>query len=43
MPWGLGEIAHLETLTIRWPSGGETTLHDVTADQILRVVEENGP
>ena len=41
--WGLGETTRLETLTIRWPLGGKTTLHDVKADQILRVVEESGP
>ena len=39
--WGLGEIDRLETLTIRWPSGGDTTLHNVMADQILRVLETN--
>ena len=37
--WGLGEVTRLETLTIRWPAGEEQTLRDVTADQILRVVE----
>jgi hypothetical protein len=40
--WGLEEDSLLETLTIRWPSGGETTLHNVPADQILRVVESEG-
>jgi hypothetical protein len=37
--WGLGEFSRLETLTIRWPDGGETTMQDVAADQTLRVVE----
>jgi hypothetical protein len=38
--WGLGEIDRIETLSIRWPDGRETNLHDVAADQILRVAEE---
>jgi hypothetical protein len=37
--WGLGEIAQLESVVIRWPSGREQTLHDVAADQILLVNE----
>jgi hypothetical protein len=35
--WGLGDTTSLETLTIRWPSGKEQTLHDVATDRILRV------
>ncbi len=38
--WGLGELTTLETVTIRWPSGSEQTLHNVAADRILRVIEE---
>ena len=37
--WGLGDIELLETLTIRWGSGAEQTLQNVSVDQILRVVE----
>jgi enediyne biosynthesis protein E4 len=37
--WGLGEMSRLDTLTIHWPSGTRQTLNDVSADQILRVVE----
>ncbi len=39
--WGLGEIVSLDRLTIRWPSGGEQTLRNVRADQILRVVQNS--
>ena len=38
--WGLGSIPQLDTLEIRWPSGKKQTLHDVFANQILRVDEE---
>lgn len=37
--WGLGNVSQLDTLVIRWPAGREQTLHDVPADQILRIVE----
>jgi hypothetical protein len=37
--WGLGDLSHLDSVTIRWPDGVEQTLHDVSADQILRVVK----
>jgi hypothetical protein len=37
--WGLGACTKLDTVTVHWPSGGKETLHDVAADQILRVVE----
>ena len=39
---GLGELTALETVTIRWPSGRVEELHDVSADQIVRVVEGRG-
>ena len=38
--WGLGDLTTLDTVTIRWPSGSQQTLHNVAADRILRVVEE---
>lgn len=38
--WGLGDIATLDTVTIRWPSGSQQTLHDITVDRILRIVED---
>ena len=38
--WGLGDLTSLDTVSIRWPSGAERTLHNVSADRILRVVEE---
>lgn len=37
--WGLGDLTKLESVTIRWPSGGEQKLENVAADQILRVME----
>lgn len=40
--FGLGELSLLETVTIRWPSGRVEELHDVSADQIVRVVEGQG-
>ena len=40
--FGLGELALLETITICWPSGRVEELHDVSADQIVRVVEGQG-
>lgn len=40
--WGLGDQPKLDSLTIRWPSGHELTLHDVAADRI-QVIEEMSP
>lgn len=37
--WGLGKIDQLETLTIRWPSGNESTRHNVPLNQILQIDE----
>lgn len=37
--WGLGNVARLETVVIRWPSGNVQTLRNVEADRILPVVE----
>lgn len=38
--WGLGDVTSLETLTIRWTSGQSQTLHNVAADQILKISED---
>jgi hypothetical protein len=38
----MGELTSLETVTIRWPSGRVEELHDVSADQIVRIVEGQG-
>ncbi|HWB09912.1 MAG TPA: CRTAC1 family protein [Pirellulales bacterium] len=40
--FGLGKSTVLETVTIRWPSGRTEELHDVTADQIVRITERPG-
>ena len=40
--FGLGKHTSLETVTIRWPSGSVEELRDVSADQIVRVVEGRG-
>ncbi|MBM3971970.1 MAG: CRTAC1 family protein [Planctomycetes bacterium] len=37
--WGLGDHTTVSSISIRWPSGTEQTLHNVSADRILRVVE----
>jgi hypothetical protein len=37
--FGLGQHAVVDTLTIHWPSGTVQTLHDVKADQVLKVTE----
>ncbi len=41
--WGLGEFDKLDDLQIRWPSGRQQTLHNVAADQILRIDEPREP
>ena len=40
--FGLGEAAHIDTLTVRWPSGRSQTLTDVAANQVLVVTEPDG-
>jgi hypothetical protein len=40
--FGLGKLTSLETITIRWPSGRVDELRDVSADQIVRLVEGQG-
>jgi hypothetical protein len=37
--FGLGNVAHVEKLTVRWPSGLEQTFRDLPADQEIIVVE----
>jgi hypothetical protein len=37
--FGLGSAAAAGTVEIAWPSGRKSTLHGVTADQVLRVTE----
>jgi hypothetical protein len=37
--WGLGDVARLNQIVIRWPSGREQMIRDVAADQILEVIE----
>lgn len=36
---GMGEIAHVDSLTIWWPSGKQQTLHGVKANSILALKE----
>ncbi|MCH8147052.1 MAG: CRTAC1 family protein [Planctomycetes bacterium] len=38
--FGLGDVTVIDDLSIRWPSGVETSLADVNVDQILTVTEE---
>lgn len=40
--FGLGSHSVVDTLTIHWPSGTVQTLHDVKADQVLKVTEPAG-
>lgn len=40
---GLGKVARLDSLTLRWPSGATSTLKDVAADQMLTVEEPPSP
>jgi hypothetical protein len=42
--FGLGPDARAESIEIHWPSGRVQTLHDVAADQVLKVTRKlNGP
>jgi enediyne biosynthesis protein E4 len=41
LAWGLGGHDKVDRLTVRWPSGGETTLVDVNSNQVLVLVEPN--
>ena len=38
--FGLGSASRVERITIRWPSGKETLLSDVPADQWLTIREK---
>jgi hypothetical protein len=38
--FGLGDDASIREIELRWPSGKRQTLHDISADQILRIREE---
>src|SRR5207248_10363904 len=40
--FGLGAAERIETITIRWPSGIQDTIHNQAADQELVVEEGNG-
>ena len=39
---GIGKAEQIDTLTVRWPSGVETVLKGVKADQTLKLVEPSG-
>jgi hypothetical protein len=41
--FGLGNTDSVDELTIRWPSGKETTVTDVAADRYLLIVENTAP
>ncbi|HKW56660.1 MAG TPA: CRTAC1 family protein [Candidatus Acidoferrum sp.] len=40
--FGLGQVARIESLQIRWPSGRIETLTDIPADAIYTIVEGSG-
>ena len=40
--FGLGAATHVDTLTVRWPSGRSSSLIDVAANQVLVVTEPDG-
>jgi enediyne biosynthesis protein E4 len=41
--WGLGPFDHLDTLTIRWPSGEEQSFDNIAGDRFLRITEGQEP
>ncbi len=41
LSWGLGAADIIDRLVITWPSGQETELNELSANQLLRVVEPN--
>jgi enediyne biosynthesis protein E4 len=40
--FGLGDVARVDRLTVRWPGGGEEVFTDVRAKQLVRVTEGKG-
>ena len=40
--FGLGPNARMDEVTVRWPNGDIETLHDVPADFIYTIVEDEG-
>ena len=40
--FGLGTATHVDTLTVRWPSGRSSSLTNVAANQVLVVTEPDG-
>ena len=40
--FGLGAATHVDTLTVRWPSGRSSKLTDLAANQVLVVTEPDG-
>lgn len=40
--FGLGEQTQVDSITVRWPSGGVQHLTDVPADQVVQIVEAGG-
>ena len=39
---GLGDVARVERIDVRWPAGDVETIRDVAADQIVTVTEGKG-
>ncbi len=39
--FGLGKFERVDSIVIQWPTGGQTILTDVAANQILRVVQQD--
>jgi hypothetical protein len=39
LSWGLGDANQIDSLIVDWPSGRQTIMKDVAADQFLRIVE----
>ena len=40
--FGLGTAAHVDAVTVRWPSGRSNKLTDLAANQVLVVTEPDG-
>ena len=42
LTFGLGDVAKVDKVTIRWPGkdGGETVLSDVAVDRVMTVVQK---